>query len=198
MAPRIDIVGGSALIVIAVASLLDARDLDLGSLRNFGPGMLPTFLAAALLACGIGLLGVGLFHRGALVEQFRAEWRGPAMIGLAILVFALTIEDTEIAGAIVVPQLGLALAGPLTVILTGYGTADADRRELAAIGFALTAACLAMFNDALTMDIPLLPRAVQNFLIDRIGAEVTLRCVYLLMAAIAFALIATRRRRVAT
>jgi hypothetical protein len=197
MAPRIDIVGGLALIVVAVASLIDASDLDLGSLSNFGPGMLPTILATTLLACGVGLLGIGVFHRGPLVEQFRAEWRGPAMIGLAILVFALTIESTELGGIVVVPQLGLALAGPLTVILTGYGAAEADLRALAAIGCGLTAACLAMFNDVLTMDIPLLPRAAQNFLTDRIGAEVTLRLVYLLLFVIALAIVVTRRRRVA-
>jgi hypothetical protein len=196
MAPRIDIIGGGLLTAIALACLFDARDLDLGRLSSFGPGMLPTVLPAILLVCGILLLGTGLLHRGPVIERFRAAWRGPAMIGFAILVFALTIENAEFAG-LVMPRLGLALAGPLTVILTGYGVADADPWELGAIGFGLTGCCLALFNDALGMDIPLLPSGLQGFLIDAIGAEITLRFVYLLWIVIAILLVALRRRRVA-
>jgi hypothetical protein len=195
MAPRIDIIGGGLLTAIALACLFDARDLDLGRLSSFGPGMLPTVLPAILLVCGILLLATGLLHRGPVIERFRAAWRGPAMIGFAILVFALTIENAEFAG-LVMPRLGLALAGPLTVILTGYGVADADKRELGAIGFGLTGSCLALFNDALGMDIPLLPSRLQGSLIDAIGAETTLRLVYLLWVAVAILLVALRRRRV--
>jgi hypothetical protein len=118
------------------------------------------------------------------------------MIGFAILVFALTIENAEFAG-LALPRLGLALAGPLTVILTGYGVADADKWELGAIGFGLTGCCLALFNDALGMDIPLLPSGPQGLMIDKIGAETTLRLVYLLWIAVAILLAARRRRRVA-
>jgi hypothetical protein len=189
MAPRTDIIGGGVLVILALAVLVQAADLDTGTLRSLGPGMLPTVLATALLVCGAGLLFVGLAARGGTIAYFRAAWRGPLLVGLAVLVFALTIEGME--GA--VPQLGLAITGPITLVLAGYGSTEARLRDLAATGCGLTAACLALFNDALGMDIPVVPGAVQAQLVDGIGTDTTLRLAYLLDAAVAVLLVARRR-----
>lgn len=195
MTPRADIIGGGVLVVLALATLHQATELDLGALRGLGPGMLPMVLGAALLGCGATLLVVGGLQKGAAVEYLHARWRGPIWVGLAVLVFALTIEGMDIAG-VAAPQLGLAVTGPVTLILAGYGSTEARLRDLAAVGFGLTAFCLALFNDALAMDLPVVPGAAQALLVDRLGSDATLRLAYLLCGAIAFLLALPRLRAV--
>jgi hypothetical protein len=187
MAPRIDVIGGAICSGIALAGLYQAADLDTGTLRSFGPGMLPTILAAILLTCGLALLVVGLTQKGAAAERLRVTLRGPGLVGIAILVFALTIEGTQI-GALSIPRLGLAVVGPLTLILAGYATAEAELRDLAAAGFGLTAFCLALFNDILGMDIPVAPGALEAAL----GAETLLRGAYGLLTVLAILLAVLR------
>ena len=188
---RIDVIAGGLVTAIASSALWQAMDLDSGTLRSFGPGMLPTILASVLLACGVALLLTGFLRDGTAVEHFSAAWRGPALIGLSILVFALTVEGTEI-GSLAIPRWGVAIVGPLTVVLAGYASAEADLRELAAAGFGLTALCLALFNDLLGMDLPVGPQFLDAAFANTLGGDGILRGTYLLLASIA-ALLALRR-----
>lgn len=189
MLRRIDIIGGAIFVAIALASLYQAADLDTGTLRSFGPGMLPTILAAILLLSGIALLVVGIARK--TPEYLQASLRGPGLVGLSILFFALTIEGTEL-GPLFVPRLGLVIAGPITLILAGYGSTEAAPRDLIGVGCGLTACCLALFNDLLGMDIPVVPTAVDAVLAGVFGNDGALRAAYLLLAVIA-GLIATFR-----
>ena len=182
MAPRIDIVGGAIFVAIALASLYQAADLDTGSLRSIGPGMLPTILAATLLVCGVAMVVGGALQK--TPEYLRATLRGPGLVGLAILFFALTIEGMEL-GPLFIPRLGLVIAGPVTLLLAGYGSTEAAVRDLAAVGCGLTAFCMALFNDLLGMDIPIVPAAVEAGLGGTLGGDGTLRAAYLLLAVIA-------------
>ncbi len=182
MAPRIDIVGGAIFVAIALASLYQAADLDTGSLRSIGPGMLPTILAATLLVCGVAMVVGGALQK--TPEYLRATLRGPGLVGLAILFFALTIEGMEL-GPLFSPRLGLVIAGPVTLLLAGYGSTEAAVRDLAAVGCGLTAFCMALFNDLLGMDIPIVPAAVEAGLGGTLGGDGTLRAAYLLLAVIA-------------
>lgn len=182
MAPRIDIVGGTIFVAIALGSLYQAADLETGTLRSLGPGMLPMVLAAILLVCGDALLLAGILQK--TPDYLRAPLRGPVLVGLAILFFAVTIEGTEL-GPLFIPRLGLAIAGPITLILAGYGSSEAALRELTAVGCGLTAFCMALFNDLLGMDIPILPAAVNAALDGALGPDGVLRAAYLLLAIIA-------------
>lgn len=181
---RIDVIGGSLVTAIAASSLWQAMDLDSGTLRSFGPGMLPTILASVLLACGTALLLIGLLRNDQKSEPFSASWRGPGFIGLAVLVFAVTVEGTELGG-LALPRWGVAIAGPITVILAGYASVEADLRDLAAAGFGLSAFCLALFNDLLGMDLPVGPQLLDTVFADTLGGEGILRAAYLLSAAVA-------------
>jgi len=193
-AARIDVIAGATVVAIAASALYQAVELDPGTLRSFGPGMLPIILASALLICGAAILVGGLVQKGPAVVYFHAAARGPALIGLAILVFALTIKGSDVAG-LQLPQLGLAVIGPLTVILAGYGSAEAEPGDLATAGFGLTAFCLALFNDVLGMSIPILPGMVEALLADVLAPETLLRGAYGLCAVTAALLLAFRRAR---
>lgn len=182
MTPRIDILAGAILAGIAAASLYQAAGLDMGTLRSLGPGLLPTILSSILLACGLALLAIGILKQDSAAEYFSAAFRGPALIGGAVLLFALTIEGTEL-GPFVMPRLGLAVIGPITLVLAGYGSVEARLRDLAAVGCGLTAFCLALFNDVLGMDIPVVPGALEAPLINALGGDAVLRASYALLAA---------------
>lgn len=182
MALRNDLVSGGIFAGIALASLYQLADLETGSLRSFGPAMLPNFLAAILLACGVAMLGVGLLQK--TPEYLRVTLRGPGLVGLSMLFFALTIEGTEL-GPLVIPKLGLTIIGPITLILAGYGSTEAGLRDLTCVGCGLTAFCMALFNDLLGMDIPIVPEAVASALGSALGTDGVLRAAYGLLAAIA-------------
>jgi hypothetical protein len=190
-ATRIDVIAGGLVTAIAASSLWQAADLDSGTLRSFGPGMLPTVLASVLLVCGIALLLTGLLRNERTAEHFQAALRGPGCIGLAVLVFAVTVEGMELGG-LTLPRWGVAIAGPLTVILAGYASVEAHLRDLAAAGLGLTAFCLALFNDLLGMDLPVGPLMLETALAGTLGGDGILRGAYLISAALA-ALLALRR-----
>lgn len=182
MALRNDIVSGAIFTTLALASLHQLAGLEVGTLRSFGPAMLPTILAILLLICGVALLGVGILQKAP--EYLRSTLRGPGLVGLSILFFALTIEGSEL-GPLVIPKLGLTIVGPITLILAGYGSTEAGPRELIGVGCGLTAFCMALFNDVLGMDIPVVPEAVARALGSALGADGVLRIAYLLLAVMA-------------
>lgn len=182
MAPRNDIVSGGIFAGIALASLYQVADLETGSLRSFGPAMLPTILAWVLLACGVAMLVVGVLQK--TPDHLRATLRGPGLVGLSMLFFALTIEGTEF-GPLVIPKFGLTLVGPLTLILAGCGSTEAGLRDLTGVGCGLTAFCMALFNDLLGMDIPVVPEAVAAALGGTLGTDGVLRAAYGSLAVIA-------------
>lgn len=147
--------GGLALIALALFALWLVSDLSQGTLRAMGPAMLPRWLAVGVGICGVALVAAGVMQEGHQVETF--TFRGPAMVVLGILAFAVTIRGFDL-GPIRIPQLGMIGAGPLAVFIGGYATPEARWRELLILSFALTAGCMLLFGDLLNLPIPLFPQ----------------------------------------
>ena len=183
---RIDVVAGLLLMAVAAAAWSQALRLDPGVMRNLGPGMVPRALAGLLFACSAALFVAGLLQPGARAERLRLVLRGPLVVGLAIVTFAATLRGVEL-GALAVPQFGLAVAGPLTIVIAGYGGFEADRRELLTLGFGLTALCMLLFGDWLGMALPTVPGVVEQALSRSLSPETTLRAVAAFEAALAAA-----------
>jgi putative tricarboxylic transport membrane protein len=134
---------GTSLVALAAFSFWAGRDLDGGTLRSMGPGMMPRAVAVLMGAIGLGLI-VGSFVRaGDALERW--SWRGPMFITLGVIGFALTIRAP-----------GLAVAGPLVSIVAGLATPDARVKELAVFGVVMTALCAGLFRYALHLPIPIL------------------------------------------
>lgn len=184
---RVDFIAGLVLAAIAVAILLGAASLDIGIVRNFGPGMLPKLLGTVMLACSAVLMVSGFVQSSGFAARFEFMLRGPAMVGISILVFALTIRGGSV-GPLTVPQLGLLVAGPLTVVLAGLGSLEADWRELSVLGLVLTAVTSLVFCDFLSIQVPVFPKFVEQLLPIGWGPDWPARAAYLLYAAIAYAL----------
>jgi hypothetical protein len=185
MALRIDVISGVILILIAVAAWCNVLPLDTGTILYLGPGMLPRTLAIMLFAVGLLVLVAGIIQKGAAAEYLRISLRGPVMIGLSIFFFSMTIQGMEIAAGVTIPQLGLAVAGPIAVLIAGYASAEADFRELCATAFGFTAACIALFNDLLGTIIPVFPKGLESAFIEMMRAETSQRLAYGLYAVIA-------------
>ena len=148
------VIGGLALVALAAFAIYLVSDLSQGTLRAMGPAMLPRWLAYGVGVCGLMLTAAGFLQSGHPLES--VSFRGPIMVVLGILFFAVTIRG-ELAGLRFV-QLGLLGAGPLAMFIGGFATSDVRWRDLLILSFALTAACMILFGDLLNLPIPLYPQ----------------------------------------
>ncbi|MFO1188185.1 MAG: tripartite tricarboxylate transporter TctB family protein [Alphaproteobacteria bacterium] len=139
-----DAAAGVFLIVIAALALWQISDLPVGSLRQFGPAMLPRALAVIT-----GLLGVVLIVkslRRAPVRLDRFAVRGPIFVIGAAVAFAATVR-----------VLGLSVAGVLVVLIGSFASPDIRPRETAIFAVVMTTACILLFKFALSLPIPVAP-----------------------------------------
>jgi putative tricarboxylic transport membrane protein len=140
--PR-DLLAGASLAVLALFALWAGAPLDAGTRQAMGPGMLPRVVALAVLAAGVLLCVLSFLKRG----EGLGRWplRGPLFVSLAILGFSLTIRS-----------VGLAVAGPVVVIVSGAASAETRPRELVIFAVAMTLFCIGLFKYALGLPIPVL------------------------------------------
>jgi len=140
--PR-DLVAGASLVALAAFALWASAPLDGGTLRAVGPGLLPRAAALGVGAAGLALIVLSLVSRGAGLGRW--PLRGPLFVFLALAGFALTIRT-----------VGLALAGPLVVVVSGAASPETRPRELVIFALAMTAFCIGLFKYALGLPIPVL------------------------------------------
>ena len=138
-----DFAAGLLLVGLALAALWASSDLRLGTLRAMGPGMLPVSVAVMVGLAGVALMIAAIVTPGPALERW--SWRGPAFVTLAILAFAMTVRT-----------FGLAVAGPLCVVLSGFAGTDTRWRELAIFAVVMTALCIGLFRYLLNLPIPVL------------------------------------------
>jgi hypothetical protein len=117
--------------------------------------MLPRWLAVAVGLSGLALLVFAFIKEGDALERW--SLRGPFFVILGILAFAVTIRPFSF-GSLAIPGLGLAAAGPLAIIISGYATPEARLRELVILGLSLTPFCMLLFGDLLNLPIPVFPQ----------------------------------------
>jgi putative tricarboxylic transport membrane protein len=141
-APR-DLLAGASLLGLAALALWASRPLDPGTLRAVGPGLLPRATAIGVGAAGLALVVLSALRAG----EGLGRWplRGPLFVTLALVGFALTVRT-----------VGLAIAGPLVVIVSGAASPETRPRELVVFALAMTAFCIGLFRYLLALPIPVL------------------------------------------
>jgi putative tricarboxylic transport membrane protein len=139
-----DAAAGVFLIAIAVFALWHSAELATGTLRALGPGMVPHALAVLLGICGLVLLTNALLTEGAGLERW--SLRGPLFVFGAAVLFALAIRP-----------LGLAVAGPLLIGVSGMASHETRWRETLVFGLVMTLFCLGLFKLLLSLPIPVAP-----------------------------------------
>jgi putative tricarboxylic transport membrane protein len=135
---------GIFLLVLAVLAFWQGFDLSLGTMRQLGPGMLPRILMFAVGFCGLVILIRSFFYDGAALEGW--SLRGPLFVLGAVVVFGLTVRP-----------LGLAVAGPLVIIIGSFGSHETRLVESAIFGVVMTGFCVVLFKFVLSLPIPVAP-----------------------------------------
>jgi Tripartite tricarboxylate transporter TctB family len=146
---------GVFLLAFAAIGYFGAWGLKFGQLRGIGPGLMPQVTALLLGAFGLLLIAQSFFSRGERLERWSI--RGPAFVLGAVLLFAMTIRGVDLGPDINLPYFGLAVSGPLAVILSGLADKDTRWGELIIYAFVITALCIGLFKYALRLPIPLAP-----------------------------------------
>jgi hypothetical protein len=112
-------------------------------------------IGRAELATIFGYVFLVLFY-GTVLALFmlsfaREEWltatglRGPFFVVAGILAFALTIR-----------LFGLVVAGPLAMVIGGFGTPEVREKEILIFAAVMTAFCVGLFRYLLNLPIPIL------------------------------------------
>lgn len=139
-----DFAAGLFLVALAAFALWQSADLDVGTVGQMGPGMLPRALAVLS-----GLLGLAI-----AATAFR--WTGPALERWAIRAPLFILGSVVLFGLTVRP-LGLAVAGPLCFVAASLAGRDGKLVETLVFSVVLTAACIALFVGGLGLPIPIAP-----------------------------------------
>lgn len=137
------LLAGIVLVAVALLALWASADLEVGRLRAVGPGALPRALALLVLAIGVLFTIAALVRGGAPLGRW--PLRGPLFVTLAIVAFALTIRS-----------IGLVVAGPVVVIISGAASPETRPVELLIFAAVMTAFCVGLFRFALGLPIPVL------------------------------------------
>jgi putative tricarboxylic transport membrane protein len=91
----------------------------------------------------VGLVAAALLRPGPPLGRW--PLRGPVFVSLAIVAFAITIRTA-----------GLAVAGPLVVVVSGAASPESRPRELVLFAVLITAFCVGLFRYVLGLAIPVL------------------------------------------
>jgi putative tricarboxylic transport membrane protein len=135
--------GGLSLIAIALFALWASSDLSQGTLAAMGSGMLPRAVAVLLGLCGVALVIISFVKPGESLERWHL--RGPFFICVGLIAFALTVRT-----------VGLALAGPLLAIISGFASPETRLKELIIFAVIVTLFSIGLFKYALNLPIPAL------------------------------------------
>jgi putative tricarboxylic transport membrane protein len=142
--PR-DFWGGLALIALAIFAIWASRDLPGQRGFAFGPGTAPRLFAGALAILGAVVALVGLITDGPPIERYR--FRGPVMIVISIVAFALMVRP-----------LGLIPATFLTFMISILGSTEMRWVEGTIGAVAMTVGCWLLFVVLLNLPFQLWPR----------------------------------------
>ncbi|MBI5067366.1 MAG: tripartite tricarboxylate transporter TctB family protein [Deltaproteobacteria bacterium] len=138
-----DLLAGGSLVALSAFALWAGRELPGGRLGAIGAGFLPRVLATLVGVCGLWLVAFAFLRRGDPLARW--SLRPALFVCLGVVGFALTIRSP-----------GLAVAGPLVVLVSGAASPETRARELLLFAAVLTAACTVLFRFLLHLPIPIL------------------------------------------
>jgi len=136
-------IAGIVLICVCAFVLWAVDNLSIGTIKFMGAAMFPRGLAVMIGFSGCVLLVLSLLRDGDALQEI--NYRGPFMITLAIVLFALTIRN-----------FGLSVAGFLSLFVSGFATPEVKPREALFFAVIMTVACIILFRYLLGMAVPVL------------------------------------------
>jgi len=134
---------GLVLIGICLFVLWAVADLSQGTATAMGPGMFPRGLAVLLGISGVVQVVQSFLLEGEPLQRWAI--RGLVLVTVGILLFALTLRP-----------FGLAVAGMLALVVSGFGIEGARPRAVIAFSALVTIVCVVLFRYILEVSIPVL------------------------------------------
>lgn len=137
---------GAGLLLIAVAAIggLGTGDLSMAEQGGIGPGLMPRGVSLLLALVGVIVTVLGIASRTETVRF--GSLRGPVFVLGSVVLFAATVRP-----------LGLAIAGPLAVVVAAMADRDSKPLEVLVFAAVMTVFCVGLFKYALRLPIPLAP-----------------------------------------
>lgn len=117
-------------------------DLPIGQAFNMGPGYFPVVLSAILAGLGIAIILAGV-SRSEAWQANRVPWRPIAMILLAIILFASTLE-----------KLGMAPCVAATAFLAALGERNISLLQALAVALGLATFSTLVFRVGFGLPVP--------------------------------------------
>lgn len=145
---------GLSLVVLGLVALWAGRDLPFMTEGGVGSGLLPRALAVILTLLGIVQIAVIWSEPPESTGTWPLRDMLPVLIG--VFLFAITVRGYDF-GAFSVPVLGMSVATPLAIILSGLAAKDVRLGELLVFAVILTAVCIGLFRFALGLSLPVAP-----------------------------------------
>jgi len=161
---QLDLGAGLLLLALALIGYFGSLGLRFGQLTSVGPALMPRSVAVLIGVFGLGLVITSFLSVGPRLERWHL--RGPFFVLGAVLLFALTIRGATLtlgAWKVTIPQLGLAITGPLTVLVASLADRQTRPVEILIFTVVLTTACIGLFRFVLRLPIPILPLGWGSF-----------------------------------
>jgi putative tricarboxylic transport membrane protein len=141
-----DLGAGLFLVAVSLIALWQGSELDAGTLREMGPGMLPRALAVLTGICG-GLVA----SRPAWSRDLQGALSGWSVRG------SLFILGAALFFAYAIRPLGFTVAGPAAIILASLAGREVRWLETLTFAIAMTVFCMVLFRVLLGLPIPVAP-----------------------------------------
>jgi putative tricarboxylic transport membrane protein len=136
-----DIAAGAVVVTFGAAVLVALSNIPTAKFQAISAALFPRVCAWALVACGLALLLRGLLRSGKAIAWPR--WRGTVLIVLSVVAFGL-----------VAPRFGYAVAGFLTLVISGFATKEARPLQLFIFASGMIAFSVVLFSVVLKVPMP--------------------------------------------
>jgi hypothetical protein len=144
LAARKDFLGGVLMLVLGMATAMQAASYNIGSLRRMGPGFFPLSLGIILAIVGMLIIATAKRPDSGPVAELAPEWRGWLCICAGVGAF------------VVIGQYGgLVPATFAIVFISAQGDRQNSLIDSAVLAAAMTGICVVVFWWLLQVPFPL-------------------------------------------
>lgn len=164
----IDLGGGLFLIFLGALGLAGGYDLPFGTLSGIGSGLLPRTVSLLVATFGLLLVIQSFLADGERLEKWHL--RGPLFVLGAVILFALVIRGSTLTfggilgipvlASVKIPSLGLIVAGPLAMMVSGLASNETRPVESMIFAAVMTLISGLLFKDLLGLPIPFDPAGI--------------------------------------
>jgi hypothetical protein len=134
---------GLLYIFFGASAIIIARDYNMGTAVRMGPAFFPTILGAVLAVIGAIAVIRSFIAPGTPIGGF--SFKGLGLVTLSVVVFGLLVRGA-----------GLAVALPLLVIISAYGSTRFRWHTTLIMAAGLTIFCALVFVKGLGIPLPII------------------------------------------